>query len=295
MASPATSIWRRAPLAAKESTMDSSPCFDLIEPAHGESAVVVEVPHAGLWMDPEAMAHTVVPVRAVARDADLYADELASEAPAHGATLLVARASRYVVDLNRGAEDYDGLSVQDGVGVGFPRGVVWRLSADGVAVLGAPLPRSELTRRLGLYYEPYHEALDRVVERKRRRFGGAVVLSLHTMPSTGHSVVTGQAVARADVVIGTRGGTTSSPALAALVEEHAQAFGWTVAHDDPYRGGATTGKMGRPREGIHAIQVELARRLYMSEASLARKDAAFPVVRSFCGGLVARIGAAALG
>jgi len=272
-----------------------SASYDIIEPAHGEIPVVAEVPHAGLWLDAESMALTQVPVRSIARDADLYADELASETPANGATLLLARASRYVVDLNRGPEDYDGLAVRDATGSACPRGVVWRLSADDEPVFREPISRSELERRLDRFYRPYHRALDSLVERKLKRFGGTVVLSLHTMPSSGRSLLTRQVVPRADVVIGTRGQSTAARALIMLVDEHVRAFGWSVAHDDPYRGGATTGRMGRPDEGIHAIQVELARRLYMNETTLARKDGAFALVRSFCGGLVARIGAAALG
>lgn len=125
-----------------------APSYEIVEPSHGEVPVVVEVPHAGLWLDPESMALTLVPVRSIARDSDLYADELAAETPANGATLLLARASRYVVDLNRGAEDYDGLAVRDALGSTCPRGVVWRLSADDEPVFREPIARSELERRL---------------------------------------------------------------------------------------------------------------------------------------------------
>jgi N-formylglutamate deformylase len=157
------------------------------------------------------------------------------------------------------------------------------------------VPRAELERRLDRFYRPYHQALERVVCRKRSRFGGVVVVSLHSMPSMGKDVGTGQMTARADVVVGTRGQTTASRGLIALVEDHARSFGWSVAHDDPYRGGATTARLGQPSQGVHAVQIELARRLYMDETSLAPKDGSFDIVQSFCGGLVARIGTAALG
>lgn len=269
--------------------------FACVEPVAGEAPVVVEVPHAGLWIDAEALAFMDAPARGIARDADLYVDELAAQTPSEGASLLVANASRYVVDLNREPGDFDGLSVAGGAGGSCPRGVVWRMTAEGEPVMGRPLPTSEYDRRIQTYYRPYHAALTNLVERKRERFGGVVVLNLHSMPSVGVSLATQQKTARADVVLGTRGRSTASHALIALIEEFARGFGWSVAHDDPYRGGATTARIGRPAAGTHAVQVELARRLYMSETSLARKNGTFGMTTAFCRGLVARIGAAALG
>jgi N-formylglutamate deformylase len=269
--------------------------FECIEPANGTTPVVVEVPHAGLWIDGETAAFLEAPARAIARDADLYVDELASEAPLEGASLLVARVSRYVVDLNREPADFDGLSVAGGTAGACPRGVIWRLTADDEAALDKPLPIAEYDRRMARYYRPYHEALGRLVAQKRERFGGVVVVNLHSMPSVGKSLASRQMMTRADVVLGTRGQSTASRALISMVEEYARGFGWSVAHDDPYRGGATTARLGRPDTGVHAIQVELARRLYMSETSLARKNGTFGVTKAFCRGLVARIGAAALG
>ena len=79
--------------------------FEVFEPRAGESPLVVEVPHAGLWLDAESLARTIVPARCIGRDADLHVDRLFQDAPGEGATLLVARTSRYLVDLNRGEND----------------------------------------------------------------------------------------------------------------------------------------------------------------------------------------------
>src|SRR6185369_15711755 len=109
--------------------------FEVIEPTTGESPLVVEVPHAGLWIDPEALAFTVAPARSIARDADLHVDALFEDAPSEGATLLVAHTSRLVVDLNRGESDVDGEAVEGGGRTPWPRGLVWRLTTDGDPVL----------------------------------------------------------------------------------------------------------------------------------------------------------------
>lgn len=263
--------------------------FEVVEPKGGESPVVVEVPHAGLWMDPESLAYTVAPARSIARDADLYVNELFQDAPTEGATLVCARTSRYVIDLNRGEDDVDQDAVESGGRTPWPRGLIWRLTTDGDQVLIRRLPRGELERRLDSVYRPYHRAVSDALARKRARFGFVVLLCAHSMPSLprrGHSDSPGL---RADIVPGTRGRTTAAPAIIDRVDWHARSFGFTVRHDDPYRGGFSTGFYGKPTHSTHAIQVEISRRLYMDE-STHRKDAqGFRVVREFSRSLVAQL------
>lgn len=246
--------------------------FSVIEPSDAaESPVVVEVPHAGTAIDEGTRASFVAPERALLKDADRYVDELYADAPGLGATLLVAHFSRYVVDLNRAETDVDGASVR---GVEGPlratRGVVWRLSSEGHPVLRAPLAPEELERRLETVYRPYHEALYRLVRRKVSKFGVAVVLAAHSMPSVGTLVSGKPGAPRADVVPGTRGRTSAAAVFIDAVDACARNAGCSVAHDEPYRGGFTTAHYGRPRDGVHVVQVELSRRLYMNEDTLQR-------------------------
>lgn len=251
--------------------------------------MVVEVPHAGLWVDPESLAYIVAPARSIARDADLYVDELFQDAPSLGATLVCAHTSRYVIDLNRSEDDVDQDAVEGCGRQPWPRGLIWRLTTDGDPVLVRRLPRAELERRLEMVYRPYHRTLATILARKKARFGFAILLCAHSMPSLarrGHSDSPGQ---RADIVPGTRGRTTAAPAVIDLVDWHARSFGFTVRHDDPYRGGFSTGFYGKPVHTIHAVQVEISRRLYMDEVS-HRKDAqGFRVVREFGRSLVAQL------
>ena len=273
--------------------------FEIVEPTSGESPVVVEVPHAGLWLDPEAMAFTVAPARSIARDADLYVDQLFCDAPREGATLMIARVSRFVVDLNRSEADVDDEAVEGGGRVPSPRGLVWRLTTDGDPLLSAPLPRRELERRLALVYRPYHRALDALLQRKLARFGHVVLLCAHSMPSQPRLAPLNQGARqlapppppppRADLVPGTRGRTSAAGVVIDRVDAHARASGFSVRHDDPYRGGYSTGFYGRPAQGMHAVQVEISRRLYMDEGSLRIDAQGFRGVREFARTLAARL------
>ena len=265
--------------------------FIVVEPAGEETPVIVEVPHAGLWVDGPALATLSAPARSLGRDADLWVDELYQDAPARGASMIVAHASRYVVDLNRSEKDVDAEAIE-----GAPpnaratRGIVWKLTSEGIRVLDGPLPRRELTRRLDTVYRPYHAAIAELVERKRARFGYSILIAAHSMPSVGRAAHGDPHAQRADVVPGTRGRTSASARFIDAVDAHARGAGFSVSHDDPYQGGFTTLNYGRPKQGSHVVQVELARRLYMDETTL-HKNAGFDRVRAFCAELVTRVGA----
>lgn len=256
--------------------------FRVVLPEGAPSAVIVEVPHAGLGVDAAALASLAAPASSLARDADLFVDRLYQDAPLEGATLLVGEMSRYVVDLNRAERDVDAGSVQGGgEHLRAPRGLVWRLTSDGAPALHAPLSRAELTRRLELFYRPYHRELARLVDVARDAHGYAVVLAGHSMPSVGRRGHADPSAVRADVVPGTRGRTSAAAPFIEAIDEEARAEGYSVAHDDPYQGGYTTVHYGRPAERVHVVQVELARRLYMDERALTPNEG-FERTRALC-------------
>lgn len=283
--------------------------FELFEPAGPETPVVVEIPHAGLDVPAPFLEPLSAPSRSLGRDADLYVDGLYEDAPTEGASVLVCKTSRYAVDVNRAETDVDGEVVEGGRGdVSLHHGLVWRTTSDGEAALNRKLTRAEVDERLNLVWRPYHRALAALIERKRSRFGLAIVLAAHSMPSVerpGRARLQpggqrdlrelrgtggGGGSTRADVVPGTCGRRSAAARLIDAVEEQATSRGWTVRHDDPYAGGFTTQHYGRPADGIHVVQVELARRLYLDEATL-RRGSDFASVRAWCRELVRVLGA----
>jgi N-formylglutamate amidohydrolase len=273
--------------------------FDILEPTAPETPVIVEIPHAGLDLPAPFLEPISAPARALGRDADLYVDALYADAPAEGATVLVCRTSRYAVDVNRAESDVDGAVVEGARGdVALHHGLVWRTTGDGESALMRRLTRQEIDERLELVWRPYHTALRALVERKRMRFGVAIVLAAHSMPSAERPRAGADRTSRdagreprprADVVPGTRGRRSAAPRFIDAVERLAIARGWTVRHDDPYAGGYTTQHYGRPEGGVHVVQVELSRRLYLDETTL-RQTSDFPAVRGWCRELVAELG-----
>jgi len=267
------------------------PAFDVIEPKSGEAPLLVEVPHAGLDVPAEVLAALVAPARSIARDADLYVDELYEDAPSEGATLIVARTSRYVVDLNRAEDDVDSGVVAGDLRGPRPhaRGLLWRTTTEDEPALERPLTREEYHWRVDTIHRPYHERIRAILDRKIARFGYAILLCGHSMPSVGRAGHADAGVVRADVVPGTRGRTSAHPRVIDAVESVAVAQGRSVEHDRPYRGGYSTTNYGRPASRCHAIQVELARRLYVDEARLTRLSAGMSATRRLCRALVGRL------
>ena len=264
--------------------------FRLEPPIGKETPVIVEVPHASVHVPASFVGSLVDHVRSMGMDADLLVDELYEHAPAVGATLLVAQASRYVVDLNRAVTDVDGESVQGERRV--PRlahGLIWRRTTQGAPVISRPLSPEEFRQRLDALYKPYHAALQGLIASKMEKFGFAVILAAHSMPSQGPTLQGGPLQPRADVVPGTRGRSSASGVFIDAVEATARDAGYSVCHDDPYRGGFTTAHYGRPADRVHVVQVELSRRLYMDEAALVRHEG-FETTQAFCTRVVERLG-----
>jgi N-formylglutamate deformylase len=241
--------------------------FDATLPDVPATPVVVSVPHAGTEVG--GFATALVPGLDVRCDADLFVDELYQGAP-RGA-FIRAKASRFVCDLNRDPDDVSPRAVPahpaprnaDG------RGFVWEITTTGAPALARPLTLDEWRARESIH-ALYHGAITQALERARARFGYAILIDGHSMPSVGRQGHTDPGRPRADIVPGDRLGTSCSPSLSRLVGAHFQKHGLSVGFNDPYRGGFITAHHGRPAEGVHAIQIEMRRDLYMVESTFTR-------------------------
>jgi len=248
--------------------------------------VVVSVPHAGT-----ATGGFAAPLAAdldVRCDADLHVDRLYEGLPrgSHVRALL----SRFVCDLNRHPDDVSRAAVPDHPAPRNTdgRGFIWAVTTTGVAAQARPLTLGEWQARQAVH-AAYHADLVTALDRARAKFGFAVLVDGHSMPSLGKSGHVDTGRRRADVVPGDRDGASCAPALSVLVGDVFRARGYQVAFNAPYKGGYITTRHGRPSAGIHAIQIEVRRDLYMDEATYRLKDEGGARLRGALGDLLATL------
>jgi N-formylglutamate amidohydrolase len=258
---------------------------------HGHDAddagpVVVSIPHAGLDVPADDAGALALAGRALLRDADLHVDKLAADIPALGVPVVVAHVSRYVLDLNRSPDDVDADVCPAFERPARPsaRGLCWRTTTDGVAVLRRPLTVDEVRSRIRRIHTPYHETLAALLARKKARHGHAILLDLHSMPSRFEVPAR-----RVDVVPGNLDDQSCAPALMRAVVDHFVAADFSVRPNDPYKGQYTTIRHGQPAQGVHALQLELNRDLYMDERTFELVDARAARLRAVLVALVQRL------
>jgi N-formylglutamate amidohydrolase len=146
-------------------------------------------------------------------------------------------------------------------------GTVARVVGDAQEIYDQRIAVGEALRRIDALYKPYHRTLRRVFTRLQREFGAAILLDCHSMPST-----TGgrDERPRADLVIGDRYGTSCVAAVTEAIEQTLRGFGYVVSRNKPYAGGFITEHYGNPASGLHAVQLEINRALYMDEQRYER-------------------------
>jgi N-formylglutamate amidohydrolase len=272
------------------------PPFLRVGPEAPCSPVVLSVPHAGRAYSPALLASSRLSRELLETLEDRLVDRLIWRATADGATALVALRPRAEIDLNRDEREIDPSMVvppppsrsvmasprtKSGLGL-----VPSRISGAGAIWLDR-LPSGELGRRILTVHRPYHQALRGLLEVARARFGAALLLDCHSMPprgSLGGSI--------AGVVLGDRHGTSIAPDLLATAAATIEAQGYSVALNEPYAGGFITGEHGRPQAGIHALQLEIDRSLYLDRALKAPGpgfDGVARMIAAVAGSLAARL------
>ncbi|MGM0556563.1 MAG: N-formylglutamate amidohydrolase [Myxococcota bacterium] len=268
--------------------------FRVERPDEQTLPVVVDVPHAGEWIPDDVRAEMVVGRRVLKRDLDLYVDRIWRDAPSHGATLIASNVSRYVVDLNRAADDVAPETVVGGKRIEQPgyyqdRGVVWRNTTSGVPVMAKPMSKKDLKRRLDTFYHPYHDTIGEELERVRKQFGYVILVDGHSMPSRGRRGHTDPGSRRADIVPGDAEGESCDPTVTWTVEEHFRDLMYSVKSNEPYKGGWITRFYGRPGNDVHAIQIEINRDLYMNEKTFRVRPDGLEKLRQACAALLPKL------
>ncbi|WP_437739359.1 N-formylglutamate amidohydrolase [Sorangium sp. So ce1504] len=262
--------------------MPATPPPFLVHEPDTAGPIVVEVPHASLVVDELAARFTRVPERALAADADVAADALFGDVTLEGAALVVATASRFVIDLNTAPRVP--TPYEDKLPYGLRE--VRRRSASGEQWLESSPPRAEVERRVRDVFEPYHAEIAARLADARARHGVAILVSGHTYPDVMFQ-------GAADVVLGTRRGESAASWARDAVAEVARAHGLSLALDDPFPGGHALERHARRDEGVHALQIEVARRLYCDARTLALRPDDVARLRGFTRSVIAALTSAA--
>jgi N-formylglutamate deformylase len=233
--------------------------------------IVLTSPHSGRRYPAEFLAASRLDAMAIRRSEDSFVDEIFGRGPALGVPLLAAAFPRAYCDVNREAWELDPAMFQDNlpdfVNAASPRvlaglGTIARIVGTGEPIYRHKILFAEAEARIGACWQPYHAALQGLIDMTLRKFGMCLVIDCHSMPSA-----PGQRSQRApDVVLGDVHGTSCSPQMSAFIETKLTRLGLRVRRNDPYAGGYITRHYGRPRHNVHVLQIEMLRSLYMDEA-----------------------------
>ena len=248
-----------------------SPPFEIMEPTVWRAPIIFNSPHSGSTYPRDFLSQSRIDLAALQRSEDSFMDEMIAHLVAKGFPVVRVNFPRSYVDVNREPYELDprmfdgrlpaeantrSLRVAGGLGT------IARVVGEAQEIYPGRLPVSEGLARIETLYKPYHGALQRLLDEVRRNWGGALLVDCHSMPSTG---TPREETRRADIVLGDRYGTSCAPAIIEHAEELLHELGFVVMRNRPYAGGYITEHYGCPRDGTHALQVEISRALYMDE------------------------------
>ena len=244
-------------------------------PTGAETPLVLDSRHSGYRMPAD--------FRAALSDAELrdgedrFIDELYRPAADRGIPLLAAQFPRTYLDANRHAGDIDLALLDEGVWpgehrpsgkAGIGKALVWRTLDDGRPIYDRHLTGTELRARIERYHRPYHECLQGLLDAAHAAHGVVYHINCHSMnPVSGVMAEGGAGIARADIVLGDRDGSTCDTAFTAFVAEVLAGFGYGVKVNDPFKGVELVRAYSDPATGRHSLQLEVNKRLYMNPAS----------------------------
>ena len=248
------------------------PGHAVLRPRAWTSPYLLASPHSGRAYPASFLSASRLTLLELRRSEDAYVDALLPDPDALGVPILRADFPRAFVDVNRAPYELDPLLFDAPVAADTARsgrvlagfGVVPKLAAEGRAIYARRLPAAEARARIRMCYHPYHAALRGLITECLTRFGEATLIDVHSMPSAG----AGRSLP--GVVLGDRFGASCAPDVMRWWERAFRAEGFSTARNTPYAGGYVTSLYGRPSEGVHVVQVEANRGLYLDERQVAR-------------------------
>ncbi len=225
----------------------------------GDAPLVISIPHLGTEI-PAPLKHLYSHAALTLADTDWHLDRLYDFAKGVGATVLGARISRYVIDLNRPPDDESLYPGQTTTGL-CPTET---FRGEPVYQLGKAPDQAEKKRRVDAYWQPYHTALSTELDRIRERHPNVLLWEAHSIASVLPRLFDAKLP---DLNLGTQDGRTANPHVQAAAQAAAADSAYTWVENGRFKGGYITRHFGDPEHGIHAIQLEMCQSTYMNEAA----------------------------
>jgi len=253
-----------------------SPPFEILEPAVWCAPIIFNSPHSGSVYPHEFLKASRLDLSCLRRSEDSFMDELISGLSGRGFPTVNVNFPRSYVDVNREPYELDprmfagrlpSFANTRSMRVAGGLGTIPRVVGDGQEIYRERIAVEDALARIEQLYKPYHRALRRLINKAHRSFGAAIIVDCHSMPSVG---VSREEPRRPDVVIGDRYATSCAPQLAEIIEQTMSRLGYSVGRNKPYAGGFITEHYGNPASGVHAVQLELNRAVYMDERRRTR-------------------------
>jgi N-formylglutamate amidohydrolase len=261
------------------SGQDESAEFDapyvVVEPPRLTTPLVINSPHSGRCYPRRFLERSRLDGLTLRRSEDAFVDELFAPCVALGAPLMAANFPRAYLDVNREPYELDPLMFEGrlppfvntrSLRVAGGLGTIPRVVGEAQEIYGDSIPVAEAMERIAKLYAPYHSALRGLIERAAARFGLAVLLDCHSMPSNVADS------AAPDFVIGDRYGASAGLWIVETLEQALRRLGYSVRRNKPYAGGFITEHYGVPASRRHAVQIEINRALYMEERTVAKAN-----------------------
>ena len=259
-----------------KSRFENPPPFNLLRPPRQRVPFVFNSPHSGRHYPQSFIDASLLDKHAIRQSEDFLVDELFCSVLDIGIPILCANYARAYLDVNREAFELDAKMFDDklpgfantgSIRVAGGLGTVARIVADNQEIYRGKLDVDEVIERIERLYKPYHRTLEDLMDETRAAFGYGVLVDCHSMPSNGSDYFRRN---RPDFVIGDRYGTSADSEIVHLATQILRDLGYKVAVNKPYAGGFITEHYGRPKDGFHALQIEINRGIYMDEKTLSR-------------------------
>jgi N-formylglutamate amidohydrolase len=271
----------------KQTGGELSPPFEIAEPATWRAPIIFNSPHSGSVYPPDFLKASRIDIAGLRRSEDSFMDELIGGLSQLGFPTVAVNFPRSYVDVNREPYELDprmfagrlpSFANTRSMRVAGGLGTIPRVVGDGQEIYRERLSVDDALARIEALYKPYHRALRRLINKAHQAFGTVVLVDCHSMPSIG---VSRDEPRRPDVVIGDRYGTSCAGLLPDMVEQTMRRLGYSVGRNKPYAGGFITEHYGNPASGLHTVQLEVNRAVYMDERRRERGQRFAQVANDF--------------